>query len=177
MNFRQKWHVEQKTLTISCHDSDDFPSFGLDVNALQDSLPAGSVLDIVADVSELEVWVLEHAGLVVVLEGVTAVNFVQAEVPPSPHTVVSHPLVLLLVHVFEAGVESSLRGVGEAVVEDGCVVTVAQALTLHSQKVKVRYANHSFFHSFLDIYLNCMLIRHLNTPFVSLVSANKLFFL
>ena len=166
-----------KTLTISCHDSDDFPSFGLDVNALQDSLPAGSVLDIVADVSELEVWVLEHAGLVVVLEGVTAVNFVQAEVPPSPHTVVSHPLVLLLVHVFEAGVESSLRGVGEAVVEDGCVVTVAQALTLHSQKVKVRYANHSFFHSFLDIYLNCMVIRHLNTPFVSLVSANKSFFL
>ena len=177
MNFRQKWHVEQKTLTISCHDSDDFPSFGLDVNALQYSLPAGSVLDIVADVSELEVWVLEHAGLVVVLEGVTAVNFVQAEVPPSPHTVVSHPHVLLLVHVFEAGVESSLRGVGEAVVEDGCVVTVAQALTLHSQKVKVRYANHSFFHSFLDIYLNCMVIRHLNTPFVSLVSANKLFFL
>ena len=112
------------------------------MNALQYSLPAGSVLDIVADVSELEVWVLEHAGLVVILEGVTAVNFVQAEVPPSPHTVVSHPLVLLLVHVLESGVESSLRGVGEAVVEDGCVVTVAKALTLHSQKIKVSYANH-----------------------------------
>ena len=124
------------------------------MNALQDSLPAGSVLDIVADISELEVGVLEHPGLVVVLEGVpAAVNFVQAEVPPSPHTVVPHPLVLLLVHVFEAGVERSLRGVGEPVVEDGCVVTVAQALTLQSQKVKVRNA---------IIISLCMVIRNLN---------------
>ena len=68
------------TLTVGCHDGDDLSALDFNVDALEDPLPpipAG--LDVVADVSELEMWVLEHPGVCCTTAALERVHLVHAE--------------------------------------------------------------------------------------------------